>query len=68
MSMVTDAALRKLFDKAAVAETRSFAGENLNRLRRKGYVRSTRAEDYWHWRHELTPAGLAERNRVMERQ
>jgi len=55
----------RLFRDGPIAITRRYAdGSN---LRRKGLVRSERLlGDYWRWRHELTPAGRAERERVME--
>lgn len=64
--MRSDMALRRLFASGPVAETDRYGDPSVARLRRKGLVTSQRAGNYWRWKHELTPAGIAERERILE--
>jgi hypothetical protein len=67
MMALVDKALRRHFAAGPVAETDAFRVDGINRLRRKGMVRSERVPgDYGRWKHELTPAGIAARDRILE--
>lgn len=67
MTARSDTALRRLFAAGPIAETDRYGDRFVIPLRRKGLVTSERAlGNYWRWKHELTPAGIVERARLLE--